>query len=362
MAAAAAAATAAAVASATVVPSATAQAASSATGTSVASQDELDSLKEMLEDKRREKARESDQARSLEIDKEIDILARWLEERQASAAKPPPPPSEAAPPLPSAGAPRVHGPSEATPSSPPGRPAARAPPEPEAVERDLRALRDARAEAEQRAASPPVAGPPANSAGSARGAAVVAGTGAKAPGPRPAGFAPRALGAARAGAPDRPAIAPASAVAEDYFVVPPVGDKMPPCKLPTWCVIPNPDDIVTGVEILRRTIGGKVAPKRLLFGKRAWVLLGRRLKEADARLASGPEPDVGLATARASRSHALAMRNWKGQVFLMDLGSANGTFLDKQKLPQREAIRWNVGSTAYFADASTEIFELRPAG
>lgn len=151
-------------------------------------------------------------------------------------------------------------------------------------------------------------------------------------------------------------------MALDYYVVSSVGSKIPPCSLPVWCVIPNPDDIVTGVEILRRTTGGRIPPKRLLLGKRAWILLGRRIDKGLAGAEGGPEPDIGLATPRASRAHALLLRNWLGQVFLMDLGSTHGTFLDGQKLRAREPTRWKIGVPAHFADTKTEVFELRPAG
>lgn len=157
-------------------------------------------------------------------------------------------------------------------------------------------------------------------------------------------------------------LAPASTFAEEYHVIGSVGSKVPPCQLPMWCVIPNPDDIEVGVEILRRTVDKKVPPKRLLLGKRAWIMLGRRVDPKAAHVAGGPQPDIGLATPRASRIHALALRNWKGELFLMDLGSPNGTFLDGVQLPKHEAIRWNVGARACFADDKTEAFELRPAG
>jgi len=152
--------------------------------------------------------------------------------------------------------------------------------------------------------------------------------------------------------------APASAVASDYFVVPSVGNKLPPCTLPVWCVIPNPDDIEQCVEILRVTVGNKVPTKRLLFGKRAWILLGRRIQE----VSEGPQPDIGLATPRASRSHALLLRNWLGQVFLMDLGSGNGTIVDGKKLRPKDVVRWKIGAKACFADDQTETFELCHAG
>jgi len=145
--------------------------------------------------------------------------------------------------------------------------------------------------------------------------------------------------------------------AVDAVTLPPVGGRVPPCDLPLWCVIPNPDDIVTHVEILRCAKSDSSSTRRLLLGRRSWALLGRRQQPP----VSGPDPDIGLASPRASRSHALLLRNWQGQIFLLDLGSPNGSFLGDKKLPAKKPCEWKVGITAYFADASREVFELRQA-
>jgi len=79
--------------------------------------------------------------------------------------------------------------------------------------------------------------------------------------------------------------------------------------------------------------------------------LGRRDPETN--------PDIGLAPVRASRRHALLLRDWIGRVFLMDLGSPNGTFMDNGKLVPKQIVEWQVGSSVYFAAPSPEIFELR---
>merc|ERR1712129_121161 len=145
--------------------------------------------------------------------------------------------------------------------------------------------------------------------------------------------------------------------AMDVVTLPPVGGRVPPCNLPLWCVIPNPDDIVTHVEILRRAKTNSSNTKRLLLGRRSWILLGRRQQPP----VSGPDPDIGLASPRASRSHALLLRNWQGQIFLLDLGSPNGSFLGDKKLPAKRPCEWKIGVTAYFADANREVFELSQA-
>lgn len=136
------------------------------------------------------------------------------------------------------------------------------------------------------------------------------------------------------------------------FHVGPRGNKAPPCDLPVWCAAPS-SKVIEEYSMFRRTTKG--APTQVFLGQRSWILLGRRPREP----MPGPEPDVGLGEARASRVHALVLRNSLGQVFLMDLGSVHGTFLDNMKLPPKKPCAWKVGANAYFADRKTEVFELR---
>jgi len=133
-----------------------------------------------------------------------------------------------------------------------------------------------------------------------------------------------------------------------------------PCDLPMWCVVPNEDDIVKTVDIYRHMVSCKAdAPprvRRLLLGRRSWVLIGRR----DKQLApGGTDPDIGLGCARASRMHAVLFRNWTGQVFLMDLGSAHGSYLGSKKLKPHAPTEWKADVMAYFADKSVEAFKLQ---
>lgn len=150
---------------------------------------------------------------------------------------------------------------------------------------------------------------------------------------------------------------PLRKIEEEYdkvkaFHVGPRGNKAPPCDLPVWCAAPS-SKVVEEYSMFRRTTKG--APTQVFLGQRSWILLGRRPREP----MPGPEPDVGLGEARASRVHALVLRNSLGQVFLMDLGSVHGTFLDNMKLPPKKPCAWKIGATAYFADRKTEAFELR---
>lgn len=95
----------------------------------------------------------------------------------------------------------------------------------------------------------------------------------------------------------------------------------------------------------------------LFLGCRAWVHFGRRHQSG---LHGGRQPDVELETPKASRKQALVLRNWHGQVFLMDIGSTHGTFLGKERLTPHIPKAWKPGVAAYFADKSVEVFELRP--
>jgi len=135
-------------------------------------------------------------------------------------------------------------------------------------------------------------------------------------------------------------------------------DMDPPCELPIWCVMPRRQDIVIDVELVRLSSDSLAVLKRVWFARRSWALLGRRQPEA-VEQASGLKPDIGLAAARSSRIHAVLLRNWLGQVFLMDLGSPNGTFMGNQKLSPHTPVEWKVGSMVYFGEPTPEVFELR---
>ena len=97
------------------------------------------------------------------------------------------------------------------------------------------------------------------------------------------------------------------------------------------------------------------APEPIMLGCRPWVHFGRRPQCKKDR-----QPDVELFTRTASRKQAILLRNWHGQVFLMDLGSSHGTFLGRQKLVAKSPKEWKPGTMVFFADYHTESFELRP--
>lgn len=139
-------------------------------------------------------------------------------------------------------------------------------------------------------------------------------------------------------------------------------DRDPPCELPIWCAMPSRQDIKVDVELVRICSTSREVIKRVWFARRSWALFGRRppANIPEEALEKEPKPDIGLAAARASRSHAALFRNWLGQVFLMDLGSPNGTFVNGIRLQPRQPVEWQVGNIVYFADAAPEYFELRP--
>ncbi|CAL1130931.1 unnamed protein product [Cladocopium goreaui] len=185
---------------------------------------------------------------------------------------------------------------------------------------------------------------------------------------------------------------------EDKVTVLMPSEKVPPCELPLWCVMPNPRDV--------ESLAG-----------RSWALLGRRptsLASAVGDIVGRPgctkrrrqrqeelvyrsqmlshevridlldgvcqfswAPIVLLFTLDwqhhslhvlwiRSKAHALVLQNWTGKIFLQDLGSAHGTFLGGVRLKPHEQLgsrpcEWRPGVQVCFADSQLEFFELRVA-
>ena len=129
-----------------------------------------------------------------------------------------------------------------------------------------------------------------------------------------------------------------------------------PCELPKWCSPPDGQLSDAGIEIWR--IPACTAPEPIILGNRAWFHFGRRHTAATAK--AGRQPDVELRTCTASRKQALLLRNWHGQVFVMDIGSSHGTFLGHQRLQANVAKEWKPGVRVFFSDRSLETFELLP--
>ena len=126
-----------------------------------------------------------------------------------------------------------------------------------------------------------------------------------------------------------------------------------PCQLPAWCSAPDTRLGDACTQILRQPVGAP--PELILLGQRAWFHFGRRHFAKGGR-----QPDVELRTRTASRKQALLLRNWHGQVFIMDIGSSHGTFLGQRRLDAHAAKEWKPGITLFFADRNTETFQLVP--
>ena len=129
-----------------------------------------------------------------------------------------------------------------------------------------------------------------------------------------------------------------------------------PCALPRWCSLPD-ERFDAGIEVWRLSSKpASAAPEPMILGRRAWFQFGRRHSAGT----SGRQPDIELHTRTASRKQALLLRNWHGQVFIMDMGSSHGTFLGRQRLEANSAKEWKPGVKVCFADRNTETFELLP--
>eukprot|EP00746_Dinoflagellata_sp_MGD_P088198 gnl/MRDRNA2_/MRDRNA2_34921_c0_seq1.p1 gnl/MRDRNA2_/MRDRNA2_34921_c0~~gnl/MRDRNA2_/MRDRNA2_34921_c0_seq1.p1 ORF type:complete len:218 (-),score=43.46 gnl/MRDRNA2_/MRDRNA2_34921_c0_seq1:141-794(-) len=133
----------------------------------------------------------------------------------------------------------------------------------------------------------------------------------------------------------------------------------PPVKLPTWCVEPG-DAERSAMEIVHRIkdrVGREIGSTVRQVNNKAWHVLGRKAAHA---LAFGPH-GMELVGEKTSRQHAMMLRNWYGEVFLMDLGSVHGTFLDNKKLEKAKPEPWHPGSVAHFSEKATDWLELKQA-
>ena len=71
-----------------------------------------------------------------------------------------------------------------------------------------------------------------------------------------------------------------------------------------------------------------------------------------------PEVEITLEHPSVSRRHAAVMHHRSGAVYIMDLGSAHGTFLNGRRLPPQEPTQWREGAAVNFG-ASSRAFVLR---
>ena len=121
---------------------------------------------------------------------------------------------------------------------------------------------------------------------------------------------------------------------------PPPTQNIPNFTPPDWCTLPRgaPQLLVWRAAALVETVP---------LGGRAYSVAGRL-----------PECDIVLDHGSASRHHAVVLHHRSGAVYLLDLGSAHGTFLGNQRLPPREPMLWADGVPCVFG-ASSRTYVLR---
>eukprot|EP00440_Ansanella_granifera_P060896 gb/GFBE01066010.1/.p1 GENE.gb/GFBE01066010.1/~~gb/GFBE01066010.1/.p1 ORF type:complete len:411 (+),score=104.09 gb/GFBE01066010.1/:1-1233(+) len=124
---------------------------------------------------------------------------------------------------------------------------------------------------------------------------------------------------------------------------------------PPWCCAPRDPQ-------LRRRLVDCFADKEAQDG-RATPFTVEILDKAVYTIGRGPSADIQLRGDMASRLHAAVLQNAAGQKFLVDLKSANGTFLGGKKLPPHEPVEWKDGQSAHFGTGDkADIFVLRGQG
>ena len=151
-----------------------------------------------------------------------------------------------------------------------------------------------------------------------------------------------------AAAPPAPAQAPAyrslgaASAAPAQPPDPPVGSSFVP---PAWCVAPNPPSKAQ-LAVYRGAPPQRVSAFRI--GHQRCLVAGR-----------SPDVELVLEHPSASRRHAALLFHRSGALYLVDLGSAHGTFLDGERLPPQEPTLWPDGARCVFgASPATFVLEL----
>ena len=153
-----------------------------------------------------------------------------------------------------------------------------------------------------------------------------------------------------AAAPPAPAPAPsyrslgaaASAARAPSPNPPPAGGSFVP---PAWCVAPNPPSKAQ-LAVYRGAPPQRVSAFRI--GHQRCLVAGR-----------SPDVELVLEHPSASRRHAALLFHRSGALYLVDLGSAHGTFLDGERLPPQEPTLWPDGARCVFgASPATFVLEL----
>ena len=114
---------------------------------------------------------------------------------------------------------------------------------------------------------------------------------------------------------------------------------------PAWCVAPNPPSKAQ-LAVYRGAPPQRVSAFRI--GHQRCLVAGR-----------SPDVELVLEHPSASRRHAALLFHRSGALYLVDLGSAHGTFLDGERLPPQEPTLWPDGARCVFgASPATFVLEL----
>ena len=118
--------------------------------------------------------------------------------------------------------------------------------------------------------------------------------------------------------------------------------------VPEWCAAPTGPSLAAQLLVWRGTMLLETIPLR----QRAFFIAGRL-----------PESDIVLEHASASRQHAAIVHHRSGALYLIDLGSAHGTFLGGDRLSSRDPSLWTDGTPCVFgASSRTYVLQMRPDG
>lgn len=120
---------------------------------------------------------------------------------------------------------------------------------------------------------------------------------------------------------------------------------------PSWCKPPRiPDDARQELRFLPGEASAAAPPRTLELSDKAVYTIGR-----------SEGSDIQLTGELASRLHAAVLQDAKGAKFLVDLKSANGTFLASRRLAPHAPAPWPAGAVASFGDGpKAELAELSP--
>lgn len=135
----------------------------------------------------------------------------------------------------------------------------------------------------------------------------------------------------------RPAQNPAPVAAHPPPAPPPPTAVKSSFVPPDWCAPPRGPTLAAHLLVWR----GAALVETLPLGGKAFFVAGRL-----------PSCDIVLEHASASREHAAILHHRSGAIYLIDLGSAHGTFLGSSRLPPREPTLWPEGTACIFGGSS----------